>query len=237
MASIQSSSCLSLILQHIIHAINFFFLSFGYPNWQNLHHIRQNFRSVPEISNQFPVFCLAFMVFGLFWTPEVVPLDLKSHHHRIPQILVKSAPALTLSRLLSSSSLLDSNDNGGIAPKRWKRSSLFSEISLKHKESNQKQQLQGSSTLDQGSALSEIRNEEFERNRSSSPVEFQRLTFLQDKEIPQGLSFGHVRRTKIAVEQEKKNQKQSIVICVFGSQTCEYRRQNLWVVAQSSKAE
>lgn len=110
-------------------------------------------------------------------------LHLKSHHHKNPQAILKSAPTLTFSHLFSSSS--SSDNNGGDASKPPNFSSYFSDIKsrLKQQQQQQNQQHQsmgsgpfnftpqGSSNPPKIASLDEIRKNLSEfRQRSSVPV-------------------------------------------------------------------
>ncbi|KAJ8427814.1 hypothetical protein Cgig2_007790 [Carnegiea gigantea] len=123
-------------------------------------------------------------------------LHLKSHHHKNPQAILKSAPTLTFSHLFSSSS--SSDNNGGDASKPPKFSSYFSDIKSRLKQQQQPQQpqnqqhqsmrSQGSSNPPKIASLDEIRKNLSEfRQRSSVPVpgspstpDSQQPTLLQD---------------------------------------------------------
>lgn len=112
-------------------------------------------------------------------------LHLKSHHHKNPQAILKSAPTLTFSHLFSSSSSSSSDNNGGDASKPPNFSSYFSDIKsrLKQQQQQQNQQHQsmgsgpfnftpqGSSNPPKIASLDEIRKNLSEfRQRSSVPV-------------------------------------------------------------------
>lgn len=115
-------------------------------------------------------------------------LHLKSHHHKNPQAILKSAPTLTFSHLFSSSSSSSSDNNGGDASKPPNFSSYFSDIKSRLKQQQQQQQPQnqqhqsmgsgpfnftpqGSSNPPKIASLDEIRKNLSEfRQRSSVPV-------------------------------------------------------------------